>query len=47
MKNQIIPLLSLALVAGVSFHAFAGVDFSHRPLTAGRASLAAAGVVRR
>ena len=39
MKNQIIPLLSLALVAGVSFHAFAGVDFSHSPLTAGRASL--------
>ena len=45
MKNQITPLLSLALVAGMSFHAFAGVDFSHRPLTAGRASLAETGYV--
>ena len=45
MKNQITPLLSLALVASVSFHAFAGVDFSHRPLTAGRASLAETGYV--
>ena len=45
MKNQIIPLMSLALVAGVSFHAFAGVDFSHSPLTAGRASLTETGYV--
>ena len=45
MKNQITPLLSLALVAGMSFHAFAGVDFSHRPLTAGRASLTETGYV--
>ena len=47
MKNQIIPFLSLALVAGVSFHAFAGVDFSNRPLTAGRASLTETGYVEQ
>ena len=47
MKNQITPLLSLALVASVSFHAFAGVDFSHSPLTAGRASLAETGYVEQ
>ncbi|MGN0876299.1 MAG: RHS repeat domain-containing protein, partial [Kiritimatiellia bacterium] len=47
MKNQIIPLLSLALVASVSFHALAGVDFSHRPLTAGRASLTETGYVEQ
>ena len=47
MKNQIIPFLSLALVASVSFHAFAGVDFSHSPLTAGRALLTDTGYVEQ